>query len=80
MSKKFLKGTLIGAIVGGIAGLLFAPKSGQQTRADIKRQAKTAKTSALKRVNQIEKVAKAKVRKIKSEAVKTKKLFKGGKK
>ena len=33
---KFVKGGIIGAIVGVISGLLFAPKSGKETRKDIK--------------------------------------------
>ena len=37
MSKKggFLKGLGIGAAVAGIGALLFAPKSGKETREDI---------------------------------------------
>lgn len=30
--SKFAKGLLFGSIVGGIGGLLFAPRSGQETR------------------------------------------------
>ena len=37
---KFLTGFLIGGAVGAIAGVLLAPKSGEETRADI---AKTSK-------------------------------------
>ncbi len=36
----FLKGTIIGAAVGALAGILFAPKSGKETQADIKRKVK----------------------------------------
>lgn len=32
-------GVLSGIIAGGVAGLLFAPKSGKETRADLKAQA-----------------------------------------
>jgi gas vesicle protein len=32
----FLNGLLMGAALGGVAGLLFAPKSGRELRADIK--------------------------------------------
>lgn len=35
----FFKGALVGAIAGAIAGLLFAPKSGAETREDIKKLA-----------------------------------------
>lgn len=36
---SFLKGTLLGVLVGGLAGVLFAPKSGKETREDIKKAA-----------------------------------------
>lgn len=32
---NFLKGLIIGGIIGAVAGLLLAPKSGRETRADI---------------------------------------------
>lgn len=41
-SKGFLKGALVGGIVAGVSALLFAPKSGKETRQDIKKAAKTA--------------------------------------
>ncbi|MFB3886948.1 MAG: YtxH domain-containing protein [Thermodesulfobacteriota bacterium] len=34
--NNFLTGLLIGSAVGGLAGLLFAPKSGKELRDDIK--------------------------------------------
>jgi gas vesicle protein len=36
----FLKGTIIGAAIGALAGILLAPKSGKETQADIKRKVK----------------------------------------
>jgi gas vesicle protein len=40
MAKKtsVAKGTILGLIIGAVAGLLFAPKSGKETQADIKRK------------------------------------------
>jgi gas vesicle protein len=35
---QFVKGTIIGAAIGAIAGILLAPKSGKETQADIKRK------------------------------------------
>lgn len=37
MSKgqKFIVGTIVGGAVGSILGLMFAPKSGKETRSDI---------------------------------------------
>ncbi|MGI5897633.1 MAG: YtxH domain-containing protein [Candidatus Dojkabacteria bacterium] len=37
--KSFAKGALLGAIGGALAGILFAPKSGKETREDIKKLA-----------------------------------------
>ncbi len=34
--EDFLKGLVTGAVIGGILGILFAPKSGEETRKDIK--------------------------------------------
>jgi gas vesicle protein len=33
--SDFLKGLIIGGLIGAVAGLLLAPKSGRETRADI---------------------------------------------
>ena len=35
---SFVKGTIIGMVVGAVAGLLLAPKSGKETQEDIKRK------------------------------------------
>ncbi len=45
-SGSFLKGTLIGVALGAIAGVLFAPKSGKETREDIKKAAVNVKNKA----------------------------------
>lgn len=40
MSKdKFAKGAIIGSIIGAAIGLLFAPKSGEETRRQLKQEA-----------------------------------------
>lgn len=36
-AKDFTKGAFVGGIVGAMAGILFAPKSGKETREDIKK-------------------------------------------
>ena len=38
-SGDFVKGLLIGGLIGAVAGILFAPKSGKETREDIARKA-----------------------------------------
>lgn len=47
MSKgKFAAGAVFGALVGIAAGMLAAPKSGKETREDLKARAKEAKIRA----------------------------------
>lgn len=54
MSKgKFALGALIGAGIGLVAGLLTAPKSGKETRADIKKKAGEIKDQAVKKGGEI---------------------------
>jgi len=43
VSKKLLGGLLIGTAVGAVAGLLFAPKAGKETRKAIRERAKALK-------------------------------------
>jgi gas vesicle protein len=45
-SGDFLKGLIIGGILGAVAGVLFAPKSGKETREDIARKADELVTKA----------------------------------
>lgn len=47
MTKKFLPiAAVVGAVAGVIAGVLVAPKSGKETRADIKTKANELKDKA----------------------------------
>lgn len=41
--KKFLAGMFVGGLLGTVAGVLLAPKSGEETREDLKSAAKDAK-------------------------------------
>lgn len=47
-TKKFAIGTAIAAVAGYLAGILTAPKSGKETRQDVKNTAIKAKTEAEK--------------------------------
>lgn len=52
MSKgKFAVGALIGAVAGVIAGVLTAPKSGKDTRADIKTKATELKNDTKQHID-----------------------------
>ena len=48
MGKKLAIGTVVGAVAGVIVGVLMAPKSGKQTRGDIKKRAEQLKKKAEK--------------------------------
>jgi gas vesicle protein len=64
MSKgKFALGAIIGAGAGLVAGILTAPKSGKETRADIKAKASDVKAKATNRANE----AKAKASDVKAD-------------
>jgi gas vesicle protein len=45
-TNSFFKGLATGAIVGAVAGILLAPKSGEETREDIKKIAENIKEKA----------------------------------
>ncbi len=49
MSKKFIAGVLFGSIAGFMAGMLTAPKSGKETRAELMTKAEEVKAEAMKR-------------------------------
>jgi gas vesicle protein len=48
---RFAIGAVIGAVAGVIAGLLTAPKSGKESRADLKEKTEDLKRGATKNVN-----------------------------
>jgi gas vesicle protein len=48
---KFVLGTVLGAAAGVVAGVLTAPKSGQETRADLKAKAAELREEAARRAN-----------------------------
>lgn len=63
MSKtfSFIKGLLLGATIGAVAGILLAPKSGKETREDIAKLAQKVQGDAL---NYIEEAKSAVMQKI----------------
>lgn len=67
-NRGFLKGTIIGAVVGTIAALLLAPKSGKETQADIKQAAAGAKEDLNNRVNEVREDLSGKVEELKVAA------------
>lgn len=51
--NKFALGAIIGVAAGLIAGVLTAPKSGKETRADIRHKADELKGEAVKRADSV---------------------------
>lgn len=82
---EFLKGLLLGGLIGSAIALLYAPKSGKETREDLGKKtdellnkareeyetalSKTKLTydAAIKRLNELENVAKQKVEEVESK-------------
>lgn len=58
MSKgKFALGAVIGAAIGAVAAFLTAPKSGKETREDLKKKVSTIKSETEKTAKEVKKQA-----------------------
>lgn len=68
--KDLLIGASVGAIAGVIAGLLFAPKSGKETRADLVKHLHEMKDKIAKELDKAGKVTKETYDKIVDKIVK----------
>lgn len=51
--KGFWRGTIFGALIGAVAGLLLAPKSGKETQDEIKQAARGMRDDLDRRANEI---------------------------
>ncbi len=58
---KFALGALIGGAIGAVAGLLTAPKSGKETRDELKAKAAKVKTEAELKADKVKAEAQAKI-------------------
>ena len=58
--KTFVEGIAVGAVAGAIAGLLLAPKSGQEMRNDIKEALMEIKDQIVERLEKLEDVTQEK--------------------
>lgn len=67
---KFPLGAVIGLAAGVVAGILTAPKSGKETRADIKHKAGELKDGAEKAVDKVVDEAKDAMGKMKKDSKK----------
>lgn len=50
---KFAKGGVVGIVIGAVAGLLLAPKSGKETRDDIRKTVTHTKADAEKQLKKL---------------------------
>lgn len=63
---KLAIGALVGAVAGFVTGVLMAPKSGKETRDDIKNKAMEAKGAATQEAAKVKKAAESKVEEAKA--------------
>jgi gas vesicle protein len=59
-NKNLFKGIITGLAIGGALGVLFAPKSGRQTRQDLKRAYRSTSRDIAKRINDLEDISQSK--------------------
>ncbi len=71
--KKFAIGAAIAGLAGYVAGILTAPKSGKETRQDVKKAAVKAKTEAEKRLKSLHSELNDLIGQAKQQATKLKK-------
>ena len=57
MAQKSFGKVIFAAIAGAVAGLLLAPKSGKETRDDLKRRAEEAKLKASEKADKAKDIA-----------------------
>ncbi|WP_353095217.1 YtxH domain-containing protein [Tissierella praeacuta] len=66
-AKNLAVGTAIGTAIGAVAGILFAPKSGKETREDISQKSKDVAENVRNTVNEQIEATKGFQEKVKSE-------------
>jgi gas vesicle protein len=59
-NKNLFKGIMAGLAIGGVIGVLFAPKSGRQTRQDLKKAYRATSKDIAKRINDLEDISQSK--------------------
>jgi gas vesicle protein len=58
-TKNLFKGLLAGLAIGGVIGVLLAPKSGKQVRHDLKKAYKSTSKDIAQRIGNIEDISKS---------------------
>ena len=75
-AKPVLKGLLVGSVIGAATALLFAPRSGEETRAEIRDKAKELRDLTTETVKDTVSQAKSKVSGIKDNVLEKAEEFK----
>ena len=75
-SGKSTVAFLLGVVAGGVLGVLFAPKSGKETRADLQKYIKDAEENLEKKKEEIQEAASRQLSKVKEQM---NRVFKEGK-
>lgn len=65
---RFVIGAVVGAVAGLVAGLLTAPKSGKDTRTNIKKRAGELKRGAVEKVEELKQHGEETVEEVKAKA------------
>ena len=69
MDKSFLKGMALGLLTGAVIGILFAPKSGKETRDDIKNFVIETKNKIADKLSHLKKISQEKYEQIVDETI-----------
>ena len=59
-TKRLFKTLMLGLAVGGVLGVLLAPKSGKQVRQDLKKAYRATSKDIARRISDIEDISKSK--------------------
>jgi len=63
-TKRLFKTLMLGLAVGGVLGVLLAPKSGKQVRQDLKKAYRATSKDIARRINEIEDISQSKYEQI----------------
>ncbi len=72
--ESFVNGLLLGGLVGGALGLLFAPQSGEETRKYLVTKADDLSALAHKKQNELRHIIRAEIEKVQDEPEKLKEV------
>jgi gas vesicle protein len=80
MSKKmdFIGGLIVGGLIGAVVGILYAPKSGKETREDLARKADELLSQAKEKIDDVEMMAERGKESLQEGKTRLKRAFEAG--